>query len=90
MTPPRIRGPGQSWTSRAAIHGSGALHTEQDVTGLGILWHRSTTNLCRKIRSAVAIANPRAVWRAPGRRERRRGDVPTAASSSSARGSAGR
>ena len=35
------------------------------MTGLGVLWQSSTTNLCQKTHSAVIGANPRAVGSAP-------------------------
>ena len=35
------------------------------MTGLGVLWHSLTPNLCRKTRSAVARSNARAVGSAP-------------------------
>eukprot|EP00966_Prymnesium_polylepis_P091781 2124413-Prymnesium_polylepis.1 len=60
------------------------------MTGLGVLWQSLTPNLCRETRSAVARSNARAVGSAPTSKRPGHGDVPTATSSSSARGSAGR
>eukprot|EP00966_Prymnesium_polylepis_P173975 4025179-Prymnesium_polylepis.1 len=60
----RLRGSGQRWISRAAIHVAGKLSTRSRLsatTPLGVLTQTLRAYLCVKTRSAVARANAQAV-----------------------------